>query len=94
MTPRRLTTIALSLALALGVLALLGARPMTATIAGSPVDSPLLGLLYAALWLATILLAPPLLLAAAILTAAGRTVARCDPPARLRRSAANPRCCR
>lgn len=94
MTPRRLTTIALTLMLALGVLALLDARPMTATIAGSPVDAPVLGLLYAALWLATILLAPPLLLAAAILTAAGRTAARCDPPGRLRRSVASPTCCR
>lgn len=94
MTPRRLTTIALSLMLALGVLALLDARPMTATIAGSPVDAPLLGLLYATLWLATILLAPPLLLAAAILKAAGRTAARCDPRGCLRRSAASPTCCR
>lgn len=93
MTPVRLTTIALLLALALGVLELMGARPMTATIAGSPVDAPMLGLLYAALWLATILLAPPLLLAAAMLTAAGRTAARCDPRGCLRRSAASPRCC-
>lgn len=77
MTPRRLTTIALSLMLALGVLALLGARPMTATIAGSPVDAPLFGLLYATLWLATILLAPPLLLAAAVLRATSHVAKHC-----------------
>jgi hypothetical protein len=94
MTPKRLTTLALVLMLALAVLAALDARPMTATIAGSPVDAPLLGLLYAALWIATILLAPPLLFAAAILTVAGRTTARCDPRGCLRRSVASPRCCR
>jgi len=94
MTPRRLTTIALALMLALAVLELVGARPMTATLAGSRVDSPLLGVAYVATWLATLLLAPPLLLTAAVLTAARRRAARCGPRPALRRSAASPTCCR
>ncbi len=64
MTPRRLAALALAPMLVLVVLELAGARSMTATLAGSRVESPMLGLCYVATWLATVLLAPPLLLAA------------------------------
>jgi hypothetical protein len=63
---KRLALATVALAMLLALLELAGARAMTGVLAGMPGDglAPLLGLLYVITWLAFVLLAPPLLLAA------------------------------
>jgi hypothetical protein len=81
---RVLVAAALFVACALGVLHLLGARDavsiLSGTVPSGGAGSAALGAFYALAWFATVVLAPPMVIAAVLLAAARYARAPCRPP--------------
>lgn len=81
MRPRHLLVAAAALLLVLGVLELAGGRASTTVVAGmsAATGDAFIGLAYAIVWFIAVLLAPPLVLAAALLSATRHRLSRRTP---------------